>query len=95
MLVSFLPNGLTFSVPFRYLISMLLVSQKTCLQKRDCYCGHSRPPRVMWGFGVKISPPAGETENYLMPSFINTGMEFVGFFPPLTNLRSVSFISKF
>ena len=30
----------------------------------------------MPGFGVKISPPAGEMGNYLMPSFINTGMKF-------------------
>lgn len=93
MLASFLPNGLPFSVPFRYLISMLLVSQKTCQRKRDCYCGRSRPRRVMRGFGVKISPPAGEMGNYLMPSFINTGMKFE-FSCPLINL-SVSFISKF
>ena len=72
---------------------MLLVSQKTCQRKRDCYCGRSRPRRVMLGFGVKISPPAGEMGNYLMPSFINTGMKFE-FSRPLINL-SVSFISKF
>ena len=47
----------------------------------------------MLGFGVKISPPAGEMGNYLMPSFINTGMKFE-FSRPLINL-SVSFISKF
>ena len=47
----------------------------------------------MPGFGVKISPPAGEMGNYLMPSFINTGMKFE-FSHPLINL-SVSFISKF
>lgn len=35
----------------------------------------------MLEYGVKISLPAGEMENYLMPSFINTGMEFAGFFP--------------
>ena len=93
MLASFLPNGFPFSVPFRYPISMLLVSQKTCQRKRDCYCGRSRPRRVMPGFGVKISPPAGEMGNYLMPSFINTGMKFE-FSHPLINL-SVSFISKF
>lgn len=76
----FLPNGFTFSVMFRYQISMLPESQRTCLQKRGCCCGHSRQQRVMLEYGVKISLPAGEMENYLMPSFTNTGMEFVSFF---------------
>lgn len=52
---------------------MLLESQRTCLLKRDCSCGHSRQLRVMLESVVKISLPAGEMEDYLMPSFINTG----------------------
>lgn len=52
---------------------MLLESQKICLLKRDCCCGHSRQLRVMLEFVVKISLPAGEMGDYLMPSFINTG----------------------
>lgn len=76
----FLPNILTLSVVFRYLISTLLGSQRTCLRRRDCSCGRSRRQRVMLEYGVKTSLPAGEMENYLMPSFINTGMEFVGSF---------------
>lgn len=52
---------------------MLLESQRTCLLKRDCFCGHSRQPRVMLESVVKISLPAGAMEDYLMPSFINTG----------------------
>lgn len=59
--------------PFRFLTSMLLGSQRICLRKRDCSCGHSRQRRVILEFVVKISLPAGEMGDYLMPSFINTG----------------------
>jgi len=52
---------------------MLLASRRTCLLRRDCSCGHSRQPRVMLESVVKISLPAGEMEDYLMPSSIDTG----------------------
>ncbi|KAL2306773.1 hypothetical protein Nmel_004711, partial [Mimus melanotis] len=45
---------------------MLLGSQRTCLLKRDCSCGHSKQQRVMLEFAVKISLPAGVMEGYLM-----------------------------
>lgn len=68
---------------------MLLESQRICLRKRDCCSGHSRQQRVMLAYGAKISLPAGEMENCLMPSFINTGMESVGLF----SLEKYEFLS--
>lgn len=52
---------------------MLLESQKICQPKKNFFFGHSKLQKAMVEFAVKILPHAGEMDDSLTPSFIDTG----------------------